>query len=236
MIDRPSDDLAESHDPDHLRDSPVHEDFEDDHRPAHVTAAVPKESVEKNHRERRSSVFTGGFLIIGLLTAGGFYYWFTTRNIESTDDAYTDGRAVIVAPQVSGIVVSVDVNDNQFVHKGQALIHIDPRQYEIDRDSAQGALDTARHQLAGQKLAAEIARKNFPALLKQAQAQLAAAEALEAQGTSRRPAPAQSSQSGDHPNGGGLRQRGFTSSASPSIAGRSSGDAVGACSATHWRG
>ena len=38
----------------------------------------------------------------------------------------------------------------------------------------------AQHQLAGQKFAAEIARKNFPGLLKQAQAQLASAQAVEA--------------------------------------------------------
>ncbi len=38
----------------------------------------------------------------------------------------------------------------------------------------------AQHQLAGQKFGAEIARKNFPALLKQAQAQLASAQAMEA--------------------------------------------------------
>src|SRR5580704_10661975 len=52
--------------------------------------------------------------------------------------------------------------------------------FELDRDSAQGTLDMAQHQLAGQKFGAEIARKNFPSLLKQAQAQLASAQAMEA--------------------------------------------------------
>jgi membrane fusion protein (multidrug efflux system) len=122
----------------------------------------------------------GGILIFGLLIGGGIYFWLSTRNIEWTDDAYTDGRAVSVAPRVSGLVVSLDVADNEFVHKGQALIHIDPRQFELDRDSAQGALDMAQHQLAGQKFGAEIARKNFPARLKEAQAQLASAQAMEA--------------------------------------------------------
>jgi membrane fusion protein (multidrug efflux system) len=97
----------------------------------------------------------------------------------STDDAYTDGRAVSIAPQVSGQVISLDVTDNQFVRKGQPLVHIDPRQYENDRTIAQGVLATAKAQLAGQTFGAEIARKNFPALLKQAQAQLAAAQAAE---------------------------------------------------------
>ncbi len=84
-----------------------------------------------------------------------------------------------IAPQVSGLVVSLDVNDNQFVRKGEPLIHIDPRQYIQDRDSAEGALQVAKAQLAGLKLGAEIARKNFPAQLEQTRAQLASAQAAE---------------------------------------------------------
>jgi len=124
-------------------------------------------------------VLLGGSLVVALLLGGGTYYWLTTRNIESTDDAYTDGRAVSIAPQVSGQVVSLDVTDNQFVRKGQPLIHIDPRQYVNDQGFAQGVLDTAKSQLAGLRYGAEIARKNFPALLEQAQAQLTSAQAAE---------------------------------------------------------
>jgi membrane fusion protein, multidrug efflux system len=74
-------------------------------------------------------------------------------------------------------VVSLDVTDNQFVKRGQPLIHIDPRQYQIDREQAEGALVTAQQQYASQQFALEIARKNFPAQLEQAQAQLANAQA-----------------------------------------------------------
>lgn len=115
--------------------------------------------------------------MVGLLIIGGIVYWLETRNEESTDDAYTDGRAITIAAQVSGEVVSLDVNDNQFVKKGQVLIHIDPRQYIHDRDQAEGALATAKSQYEGQQLGAEIARKNFPAQLDQAKAQLATAQA-----------------------------------------------------------
>lgn len=129
--------------------------------------------------KRRPPTFYIGVIVIGLLLAAGLYYWLTTRNTESTDDAYTDGRAVSIAPQVAGQVVSLDVTDNQFVHEGEPLIHIDPRQYQNDRDVAQGVLDTAKSQLAGLIYGAEIARKNYPALLKEAQARLASAQATE---------------------------------------------------------
>jgi membrane fusion protein (multidrug efflux system) len=78
---------------------------------------------------------------------------------------------------VAGTVISLDVADNQFVRRGDPLIHIDPRQYQNDRDLAQGAVDTAEAQMSAQSYGLEVARKNFPALLAQAQAQLASARA-----------------------------------------------------------
>lgn len=132
---------------------------------------------EAKRRKRRPVVWLIGIAVIGLLIAGGVYVWLTNRGLESTDDAFTDGRAVDIAPQVAGVVVSLDVTDNQLVRKGQPLIHIDPRQYQIARDQAQGDLDTAKKQYQGQVFGLEIARKNFPALLEQAQAQLANAKA-----------------------------------------------------------
>ncbi|MGA2636385.1 HlyD family secretion protein [Methylocella sp.] len=139
--------------------------------------AAPEDEAPPPKKKR--SLLLVGLLIAAGAIAGGAYLYFSTLNIESTDDAYTDGRAVTIAPQVSGLVVSLDVNDNQFVRKGEPLIHIDPRQYIQDRDSAEGALQVAKAQLAGLKLGAEIARKNFPAQLEQAKAQLASAQAAE---------------------------------------------------------
>ena len=118
---------------------------------------------QAERKKRRPFVMVIGLAVVGLLLAGGIYYWLTTRHLESTDDAYTDGRAITIAPQVAGVVVSLDVTDNQFVKRGQPLIHIDPRQYQIDREQAEGALVTAKQQYAGQQFGLEIARKNFPA-------------------------------------------------------------------------
>ena len=138
--------------------------------PAAPAPAAPKP-------EKRPPALIIGLVIFVLLALGGVYYWWAYRNIESTDDAYTDGRSIAIAPRVSGNVVSLDVTDNQFVRKGQPLIHIDPRQYRIDREQAEGSLETAKHQFSQQQFGVEIGRKNFPAQLDQAQANLAAAKA-----------------------------------------------------------
>ena len=108
---------------------------------------------------------------------GGVTYWFLTRNQETTDDAYTDGRAVAIASHVSGYVTALNVNDNQFVHEGDVLVEIDPRDYIAARDQAQGNLLSTHGQLEGARYGSEVARKNFPAQLSQAQAQVLAARA-----------------------------------------------------------
>ncbi len=128
-------------------------------------------------RRRRPFVLMALLLLLGGLAYSGYSYWVANLGYESTDDAYIDGYAITIAPRISGAVVSLDITDNQFVHKGDPLIHIDPRQYLIDLESAKASLATAQGQLAGFKYAAEVARKNFPAVLAVAQAQLASANA-----------------------------------------------------------
>ena len=132
---------------------------------------------QETRKKRRPLVYLIALVVIVALVLGGVYWWLSGRNVEDTDDAYTDGRAIQIAPQISGRVVSLDVTDNQFVHRGQALIHIDPRQFVNDRDQQVGALETAKAQFAGQVLGAEVAKKNFPAALQAAQADLASAKA-----------------------------------------------------------
>jgi membrane fusion protein, multidrug efflux system len=139
-----------------------------------VAAPDPQEEARKR---RAGRIKPAGLAIVAALALGGAWLWYSGRDIESTDDAYTDGRAVNVAPQVSGAVISLDVVDNQFVKRGDPLVHIDPRQYQNDRELAEGALATAEAQLAGQNYGFEVAKKNFPAQLAQAKAQLAAAKA-----------------------------------------------------------
>ncbi len=115
-------------------------------------------------------------LLVLLLIAGGIYYYLSTMNLEDTDDAYTDGRAVTIAPKIAGYVVALLVNDNQRVKAGQVLVRIDDRDYIAARDHARGVLDQAEAQKRAAELGAAIARKNFPARLMQAQGQLQQAQ------------------------------------------------------------
>jgi membrane fusion protein (multidrug efflux system) len=132
---------------------------------------------DQRRARARPFVRIGMVAVAALLILGGLYYYESTKDLEDTDDAYTDGRVMTIAPHVTGYVVSLDVNDNQFVHKGDPLIHIDPRDYEASLEQAQGQMDAAAGQLAAAQQAFAVAQVNFPARLAQAQAQLKDAQA-----------------------------------------------------------
>lgn len=104
-------------------------------------------------------------------------YWWKTRNDVSTDDAFTAGRAITIAPHVNGYVTELLVNDNQFVHQGQVLLRIDARDYQASLLQAQGNLERAKAQFLASQYLLEVAKKNYPGQLKVAEGQLEAAKA-----------------------------------------------------------
>ena len=136
------------------------------------------EAAQDHRRDAARPWVRLGMVVVAIgLVSGGIYYWLATRNVESTDDAYTDGRAITISPHVSGYVISLDVNDNQYVRRGDPLIHIDPRDYQASLEQAQGQLNAAQGQLAAAQQGFAVAQVTFPARLVQAQAQLKDAQA-----------------------------------------------------------
>lgn len=130
---------------------------------------------------RRSNARARLLLLLIVLVGGlsAVSYWYVTKDYLTTDDAYTDGRAITVAPQVAGVVVALEVADNQFVKAGEPLIRIDPSSFIAARDQAAANLQVSEAQLAGARLALEAARITWPARLQAAQAQRTAALATQ---------------------------------------------------------
>ena len=72
--------------------------------------------------------------------------------VHYMDEPWTrDGRVraevVNIAPDVSGAVVELPVRDNQFVHKGDLLMQIDPSHYQIAVEQAQAAVAARKAEL-----------------------------------------------------------------------------------------
>jgi membrane fusion protein (multidrug efflux system) len=142
-------------------------------------ANEPAEDPKHAEQRQRARPWVKGVIILAVivLIAGALFYWLSTRNKISTDDAFVDGRAASVGARVAGAVISIDVNDNQFVHAGDPLVHLDPRPFKLALDQAQAELATSRAQLEAQRHGQLVSNRNFPAQLEQAQAQLRSARA-----------------------------------------------------------
>jgi membrane fusion protein, multidrug efflux system len=108
-----------------------------------------------------------------ILAAGTIAYSMMSGHEVSTDDAYTDGRAITAAPHVAGYVAALDVTDNQFVRQGQILVQLECTDYMAARAHAQGELEATEGQLASAQSQLDLARITYPALLARAQATLA---------------------------------------------------------------
>ena len=108
-----------------------------------LRASRPLPAISAAHRGSSSLVW---WLLAGLI--GGGWYWYSRRNLETTDDAFIDGRAITMAPQVKGRVIDLAVTDNQFMHAGDVLLRIDPRDYaasDYRRQHSLMPLTVSRH-------------------------------------------------------------------------------------------
>lgn len=83
----------------------------------------------------------GALLLAGLAGTAAVLY---EPNVESTDNAYVNGPVVSMVAQVSGPVAQLNVIDNQAVQKGDVLLQIDPRPFQIALDQAEAALAQAK--------------------------------------------------------------------------------------------
>src|SRR5580658_9123415 len=97
-------------------------------------------------RVRRASERRRNILIVGValvVVIGGLFLWRYLSSYESTDDAQVDAHLYPVSARVSGYVVRVNVDDNQWVEKGTVLVEIDPKDYEVAIEQAKANLANA---------------------------------------------------------------------------------------------
>src|ERR1700691_4233332 len=110
---------------------------------ASVHSAPPLEkkySPEARRKRRRNLI-----IIVAVVVAivAGVLLWRYFSSYESTDDAQADVHLSPVSARISGYVIRVNVNDNQWVNKGDVLVEIDPTDYQVALAQAQANLANA---------------------------------------------------------------------------------------------
>jgi membrane fusion protein (multidrug efflux system) len=119
---------------------------------AHAPASEPNHDHEDNlDVEDRRGFFQKNplakpvailLVIVAILGVG--WYWWDGRHWESTDDAQIDGHIYPISARVGGQVIKVNVDDGQFVHKGDVLVVTDPTDYKVALDRAQADYEEAQ--------------------------------------------------------------------------------------------
>ena len=103
----------------------------------------------------------------------------------STDDAYVDGTVALVSSRISGTVTRLFVEENWRAGGGEALLTLDPRDYQVRVDEAQAQLERAQQsvdQLFAQIDSAEAGVNLAGSQLRQAQIDYDRAAKLDSQG------------------------------------------------------
>jgi membrane fusion protein (multidrug efflux system) len=138
-------------------------------------ANKPLPSSERDYHARPSRTRSSGFriaVVIGivvLIVVGFFAYRYFT-SYESTDDAQIDGHINSVSARISGHVIKLNVEDNQYVSAGTVLVEIDPTDYQV-------AYDRAKADYADAQATALAAGVNVPITSVNTTGQLSSSEA-----------------------------------------------------------
>jgi len=137
-----------------------------------VTQAVA--SSAKNARPRQPRRRLLAVFVLGALLVGGSTAWYVgNAGYETTDDAAVEAHVIQVSPKISAHVKAVRFDDNYQVKRGDLLIELDPRDFEVSAASATANLASAQ----GKLKEVEAQQNAAQASLGQAKADLVSAQA-----------------------------------------------------------
>jgi len=97
----------------------------------------------KRRRRFRIVPYLVTLTTVAIAAATSWAMWNTYMEAPWTRDATVRTYVVTKAPEVAGHIIELPVSDNQFVHKGDLLIVIDPTDYKIALELAEAAVKQA---------------------------------------------------------------------------------------------
>jgi membrane fusion protein (multidrug efflux system) len=117
-------------------------------------------------------------VVVVVLAGAGYYLWQYLNTYETTDDAQIDGHINAISGRITGNVIAVLAEDEQFVKAGDILVKIDPRDYEVALAKAEADLHDAEAALESSRIDIPITHTNTASQLKTATSSRADAAAF----------------------------------------------------------
>ncbi len=118
-----------------------------DEKPEQQPDTTPDEPAKPKSRRR--------FIVIGvlaLIVVGALLFWWHSTYYEDTDDAQVNGHLIQISSRIAGQVIQVNVEENQSVKKGDLLVQIDPKDFEVAVQQAEANLQSAEANFEGAKV------------------------------------------------------------------------------------
>ncbi len=137
-----------------------------------MDASAPKNNM-RNHLKKLKLVGLG---IVVVATAIALYWLLIMRYRVTTDDAYVHADSAQISSRVDGTVIEVMVDNDFPVERGQVLLQLDPRDFEVAVEQAQGILARTQAEARAMEISVSVTDIQTTAQLSKAEAEYQGAQ------------------------------------------------------------
>ena len=110
-----------------------------DEKPEQQDEQAPEQQPAKP-KSRRRFIVVG---VIALLVVGALLFWWHSTYYEDTDDAQVNGHLIQISSRIAGQVIKINVEENEAVKKGDVMVELDPKDFEVAVQQDEANLQSA---------------------------------------------------------------------------------------------
>jgi membrane fusion protein (multidrug efflux system) len=148
-----------------------------DATPPPTSSAAPRPPEAENFFRARPHARKVLIGVLIVFVASSIYAWHRLTTYESTDDAQVDGHLMPLSSRISGYILKVNADDNQYVTAGTVLTEIDPKDYQIAVERARADLEDTQASAHSFNINVPIATTTTSSQVRVAQADIENAKA-----------------------------------------------------------
>ena len=141
-------------------------------------AELEKDEIIIPQRRSRRARYRVAAVVVVVVGVSSYFLWRYLNAYETTDDAQIDGHINAVSGRITGNVIDVRAEDEQYVKAGDVLVQLDPRDYQVALAKAEADLGDAEAALESSRIDVPITTTNTASQLKTATSSRADAAAF----------------------------------------------------------